>query len=92
MIQFILRATSLPQAARELLSRNGLLGWIAAQVAVDAGERRLLISIINNAVDVLSYDRPANVSDALDALLRNCGTSDGQYFSFHVDAILLIFY
>lgn len=72
-----MRATSIPQAARELLSRNGLLGWISAQTAVDAAERRLLISIIGNLADVLSNDKLPVVADALDALAISAST-DGK--------------
>lgn len=76
--QFLLRATSIPQAARELLSRNGLLGWISAQTAVDPAERRLLISILSNLVEVLSNDKLSVVADALDALSISSGSSEGE--------------
>ncbi|ORY47184.1 ribosome 60S biogenesis N-terminal-domain-containing protein [Leucosporidium creatinivorum] len=76
VLQFLLRATSIPQAARELLSRNGLLGWISAQTAVDPAERRLLISILSNLVDVLSNDKLSVVADALDALSFSSGSNE----------------
>lgn len=74
----MVKATSIPQAAREMLSRNGLLGWLASQTPVDATERRLMIAVIENMVNVLSQDKLATVADALDTLTGACGLNDGE--------------
>ncbi|GAA5853151.1 hypothetical protein JCM8547_000217 [Rhodosporidiobolus lusitaniae] len=70
ILQFLLRATTIPTAARELLSRNGLLGWLAAQSPLDIAERRLLVSIVQNVVEVLSFEegKLGGVADAIEAL------------------------
>ena len=76
-IQFLIRATSIPQAAQELLSRNGLLGWISSQVPADATERRLMISVIGNIVEVVDGEKIGTISDLLDTLTGCCRLSDG---------------
>ena len=86
--QFLLRATSIPQAARELLSRNGLLGWLSAQTPVDVSERRLLISVISNVVAVLAQDGLAGAADALDALSAVMGPNDGTSISSALPALV----
>ncbi|GAA5826641.1 hypothetical protein JCM11251_002831 [Rhodosporidiobolus azoricus] len=70
ILQFLLRATSLPSAARELLSRNGLLGWLAAQSPLDVAERRLLLGIVRNIIDVLAFEEKKleGVADAVEAV------------------------
>lgn len=80
--QLFVRATSLPQAARELLSRNGILGWTAALTPVDAIERRLLIKIVVNVAAVVSGDKLPVVADALDALSSLSDADEGQPFGF----------
>lgn len=81
-LQFLVRATALPTAARELLSRNGLLGWLAAQQPLDVAERRLLVTIVANVVNVLSFEegKLAGVVDAVEALEAAIG-SEGALFS-----------
>ncbi|BGP19579.1 hypothetical protein JCM10213_001382 [Rhodosporidiobolus nylandii] len=78
ILQFLLRATTLPTAARELLTRNGLLGWLtaAASTALDVGERRLLLGIIANVVEVLSFEESklAGVADAVEAVEAAVGS------------------
>jgi hypothetical protein len=74
------KATSIPQAAREMLSRNGLLGWIAAQTPLDANERKLMINVIENIVDALlvsDNDKIATVVEALDTLRGVCNATEG---------------
>lgn len=51
------------------------------QTPLDAGERRLLISIIRNIVDVLANDKLGSVADALDALAGLCGSNEGALSS-----------
>ncbi|GAA5995357.1 Urb1p [Rhodotorula paludigena] len=68
VLEFLVRATSIPTAARELLSRNGILGWLSAQIPLDVAERRLLVQIVVNMVEVLPWDKMAGVADAVEAL------------------------
>ncbi|GAA6009612.1 hypothetical protein JCM10207_004124 [Rhodosporidiobolus poonsookiae] len=68
ILRFLVRATTIPTAARELLSRNGLLGWVAAQVPLDVDERKLLLDIVSNTVEVLGFDKLTGVADALEAV------------------------
>ena len=69
VLQFLVRATSIPAAARELLARNGLVGWIGAQKASDAGERRLMEQVLLNLVESVGLEKLGVVADALDALV-----------------------
>ncbi|BGP43022.1 hypothetical protein JCM10449v2_007037 [Rhodotorula kratochvilovae] len=73
VLKFLVRATSLPAAARELLSRNGLLGWLAAQVPLDVAERRLLVLVVRNTAEVLPFDQVTGVADAVEALENAIG-------------------
>ncbi|GAA6049204.1 hypothetical protein JCM3770_003309 [Rhodotorula araucariae] len=73
ILKFLIRATSLPAAARELLSRNGLLGWLAAQVPLDVAERRLLVLVVRNTAEVLPFDQMTGVADAVEALENAIG-------------------
>ncbi|GAA6061946.1 hypothetical protein JCM10212_001988 [Sporobolomyces blumeae] len=68
ILQFIVRATSIPTAARELLSRNGLVGWVAGQAPLDAAERRLFVEILVNVSHVMTFEKLTGVADLLDAL------------------------
>ncbi|GAA5900082.1 hypothetical protein JCM5296_002051 [Sporobolomyces johnsonii] len=74
ILQFLLRATTIPTAARELLSRNGLVGWIGAQTPVDVAERRQLIAILDNLVKVMAFDKLTGVADVLDAVTTVVGS------------------
>ncbi|GAA5853484.1 hypothetical protein JCM9279_007252 [Rhodotorula babjevae] len=73
ILEFLIRATSLPSAARELLSRNGFLGWLAAQAPLDVSERRLLVQIVANMVEVLPFEQMTGVTDAVEALENAVG-------------------
>lgn len=68
VLQFLVRATSIPAAGRELVARNGLVGWIGAQRAGDAGERRLMEQVLLNLVESVGLEKLGVVADALDAL------------------------
>lgn len=58
----------IPTAARELLSRNGLVGWISAQTPLDSTERRHFVAILANLTQVMTFDKLTGVADLLDAL------------------------
>ncbi|GAA5921027.1 hypothetical protein JCM3775_004058 [Rhodotorula graminis] len=73
ILEFLLRATSLPSAARELMSRNGFLGWLAAQAPLDVAERRLLVQIVANMVEVVPFEQVTGVTDAVEALENAVG-------------------
>ncbi|GAA6025207.1 hypothetical protein JCM11491_004864 [Sporobolomyces phaffii] len=73
ILEFMIRATLIPTAARELLSRNGLVGWIAAQTPLDSTERRLMATILANVARVMSFDKLTGVADLLDTLTRVIG-------------------
>ncbi|GAA6043934.1 hypothetical protein JCM8097_000909 [Rhodosporidiobolus ruineniae] len=70
ILQFLLRATSIPTAARELLSRNGLLGLLVGQMPLNDLERQFLLRIVKNVVDVLSFEerKMVDVADAVSAI------------------------
>ncbi|GAA5837662.1 hypothetical protein JCM3766R1_000547 [Sporobolomyces carnicolor] len=73
ILEFIIRATTIPTAARELLSRNGLVGWVAAQTPVDSTERRHLATILGNLCRVMTFDKLTGIADLLDALTAVIG-------------------
>ncbi|GAA5902398.1 hypothetical protein JCM8208_007278 [Rhodotorula glutinis] len=73
ILEFLIRATSLPSAARELMSRNGFLGWLAAQAPLDVAERRLLVQIVANMVEVVPFEQMTGVTDAVEALENAVG-------------------
>lgn len=79
--QFLVRATSLPTAARELLSRNGLLGWLAAQVPLDVAERRLLVQVVAQTAEVLPFEQVTGVADAVEALENAVGNEGAPLLS-----------
>ncbi|GAA5910073.1 Urb1p [Sporobolomyces salmoneus] len=74
ILEFIIRATTIPTAARELLSRNGLVGWIAAQTPLDSTERRHCVTILSNLTQVMTFDKLTGVADLLDALTAVIGS------------------
>lgn len=63
-----MRATSIPTAARELLSRNGLLGWLVAQTWNDSSERQLALEVVLNVLEVLPWVKLPGVADAVEAI------------------------
>ncbi|GAA5926014.1 Urb1p [Sporobolomyces koalae] len=89
ILEFIARATMIPTAARELLSRNGLIGWIAAQTCLDSTERRLFVSILTNLAQIMTFDKVAGVADLLDALTVVIGT---DLFSINAATLLSLLY
>ncbi|KWU41852.1 hypothetical protein RHOSPDRAFT_36620 [Rhodotorula sp. JG-1b] len=68
VLKFLVRATSIPTAARELLSRNGLLGWFVAQTWNDSSERQLALEIVLNVLEVLPWEKLPGVADAVEAI------------------------
>ncbi|GAA5877773.1 hypothetical protein JCM3774_000753 [Rhodotorula dairenensis] len=68
VLKFLVRATTIPTAARELLSRNGLLGWLAAQIWQDSSERQLALEIVLNVLQVLPWEKLPGVADAVEAI------------------------
>lgn len=76
--QFFVRATSLPQVARELLSRNGILSWAASLSPMDAVERRLLLKIVCQVAHVVSGDKLPVVADVSDVLGVLTASQDGE--------------
>lgn len=67
-MQFLVRASTIPTAARELLSRNGLLGWLAAQTWQDSSERQLALEVVLNVLPVLPWEKLPSVADAVEAI------------------------
>ena len=68
----------IPTAARELLSRNGLVGWIASQTPLDSTERKYFVAILGNLTQVMTFDKLTGVADLLDALTAVIG-SDSEF-------------
>lgn len=90
VLQFLIRATSLPSAARELLSRNGFLGWLAAQAPLDVSERRLLVQIVANMAQVLPFEQLTGVTDAVEALENAVGGEGASLsLSHHLAPVFL---
>lgn len=77
-MQFLIRATSIPTAARELLSRNGLLGWLSSQLPLDIAERRLFLQVVCNMAQVVPWDKMAGVADVVEAMVNAVGP-DGAF-------------
>ncbi|GAA5984401.1 hypothetical protein JCM10908_003333 [Rhodotorula pacifica] len=68
VLKFLVRATTIPVAARELLSRNGLLGWLAAQTWQDPSERQLALEVVLNVLEVVPWEKLPGVADAVEAV------------------------
>ncbi|KAM0750489.1 hypothetical protein T439DRAFT_302525 [Meredithblackwellia eburnea MCA 4105] len=68
VLQFILRASAIPQATRELLTRNRLLSWVASQDPTDTIERKLLLAAITNILATVALDKAGHIADVLDAV------------------------
>ncbi|BGP34984.1 hypothetical protein JCM10296v2_006808 [Rhodotorula toruloides] len=73
VLKFLVRATSIPTAARELLSRNGLLGWLSSQLPLDIAERRLFLQVVCNMAQVVPWDKMAGVADVVEAMVNAVG-------------------
>ncbi|BGO95132.1 hypothetical protein NBRC10512_006416 [Rhodotorula toruloides] len=73
VLKFLIRATSIPAAARELLSRNGLLGWLSSQLPLDIAERRLFLQVVCNMAQVVPWDKMAGVADVVEATVNAVG-------------------
>ncbi|KAK4329709.1 hypothetical protein RTBOTA2_005661 [Rhodotorula toruloides] len=73
VLKFLIRATSIPTAARELLSRNGLLGWLSSQLPLDIAERRLFLHVVCSMAQVVPWDKMAGVADVVEAMVNAVG-------------------
>lgn len=67
-LQFLVRATRIHAAARELVSRNGLLGWLSVQAWQDAEERQFALDTVLNVLAILPWDKLPGVADAVEAV------------------------
>ncbi|GAA5969225.1 hypothetical protein JCM3765_007248 [Sporobolomyces pararoseus] len=85
ILEFLVRATSIPTAARELLSRNGLVGWIASQTPLDSTERKHFVTILGNLTQIMTFDKLAGVADLLDAMTAVIGSDISS-----IDSTLLL--
>ncbi|KAM0791109.1 hypothetical protein ACM66B_004398 [Microbotryomycetes sp. NB124-2] len=69
VLKVLVRASLIPQAAREMLSRNGILSWIASQTFANANEASLALVVLSNLAASVSDKRAVEVANALETML-----------------------
>ncbi|KAK4046329.1 hypothetical protein OIV83_006159 [Microbotryomycetes sp. JL201] len=74
VLRVLVKATSIAQAGRELLSRNGVLSWISAQSISNVTEASLMLKILANLALSTSERKGSEVASAFEALLVVCRT------------------
>ncbi|KAK4052637.1 hypothetical protein OIO90_004265 [Microbotryomycetes sp. JL221] len=72
VLKVFVKASLIPQAARELLSRNGIMAWLATQTFLLGHETSLALQIMRNLSAQVSDGKAMAIADSLDSMSTIC--------------------